>query len=70
MKFLGLGLTVLGMVLMVQPTAYAYLDPSSATYLFQAVAGVVVASGAAITLYWKKIKLAFKRSKGNSGKNR
>ncbi|MDR1961145.1 MAG: hypothetical protein LBQ16_02550 [Gracilibacteraceae bacterium] len=42
---------------------FAYIDPSAATYVIQAVAGVVIAGGAAITIYWRKIKRFFKERK-------
>lgn len=34
----------------------AYVDPSVMTYVIQAVAGVVVAVGAAVGIYWRKTK--------------
>lgn len=34
----------------------AYIDPSVMTYLIQAVAGVVIALGAGIGIYWRKVK--------------
>jgi len=34
----------------------AYLDPSVMTYMIQVVAGVVVAAGAVIGVYWRKAK--------------
>ena len=34
----------------------AYIDPSVMTYVIQAVAGVVIAVGAAIGIYWRKAK--------------
>lgn len=34
----------------------AYIDPSVATYLIQAIAGVVIAVGAALGIYWRKAK--------------
>ena len=37
-------------------TLSAYIDPSVATYLIQAIAGVVIAVGAAIGIYWRKAK--------------
>lgn len=37
-------------------TAFAYLDPSVMTYTIQVVAGVVVAVGAVIGIYWRKAK--------------
>ena len=37
-------------------TAFAYLDPSVMTYTIQVVAGVVVAVGAVIGIYWRRAK--------------
>ena len=34
----------------------AYIDPSVMTYLIQAIAGVVVAVGAVVGIYWRKAK--------------
>ncbi len=34
----------------------AYIDPSVVTYVVQAVAGVVIAVGAAVGIYWRKAK--------------
>lgn len=36
--------------------ASAYLDPSVMTYTIQVVAGVLVAVGAVIGIYWRKAK--------------
>lgn len=36
--------------------AHAYIDPSVVTYLIQAIAGVVIAIGAVVGLYWRKAK--------------
>lgn len=33
-----------------------YIDPSVMTYMIQAVAGVVIAVGAAIGIYWRKAR--------------
>ena len=33
-----------------------YLDPSVMTYAIQAIAGVVIAVGAAVGIYWRKAK--------------
>ena len=37
-------------------TANAYIDPSVMTYVIQAVAGVVIAVGAVVGIYWRKAK--------------
>lgn len=34
----------------------AYIDPSVATYMIQAIAGVVIAVGAVVGVYWRKTK--------------
>lgn len=36
-------------------TAFAYIDPSAVSYIIQAVAGVLIAVGAACTVYRHKI---------------
>lgn len=37
-------------------TGKAYIDPSVVTYIIQAVAGIAIAIGAAIGIYWRKAK--------------
>ena len=37
-------------------TAFAYIDPSTTTFIVQAVAGVAVAVGAVFTIWWRKAK--------------
>ena len=49
-------LFALGLMLTFSTTAFAYIDPSVMTYSIQIVAGVVVAVGAAIGIYWRKAK--------------
>ena len=43
--------------------AQAYIDPSAVTYVIQAVAGVLIALGAAFTIFHHKILAFFKKSK-------
>lgn len=43
--------------------AFAYLDPSTLTYTIQVIAGVFIAGGAAVGIYWHKIKRFFKGKK-------
>ncbi len=42
-------------------TASAYIDPSAMTYIIQIVVGIIIASGAALGFYFKKIKRKFKK---------
>ena len=37
-------------------TGHAYIDPSVTTYMIQAIAGVAIAVGAAVGLYWRKAR--------------
>ena len=41
--------------------AHAYIDPSTVTYVIQGVAGVLIAIGAAITIFRHKIKAAWRK---------
>jgi hypothetical protein len=43
--------------------AFAYIDPATTSYLIQIVAGVVIAAGATVGVFWKKIQLFFKKKK-------
>lgn len=49
-------LFVLGLMVTFSTTAFAYIDPSVMTYGIQLVAGLVVAVGAVIGIYWRKAK--------------
>ncbi len=43
--------------------AAADIDPSAVTYIVQAVAAIVIAAGAALGFYWRRIKRALKKKK-------
>lgn len=43
--------------------AHAYIDPATTTYVFQAIAGVLIACGATVLVYWRKIQFWFKAKK-------
>lgn len=47
--------------------AQAYIDPSAVTYIIQAVAGVLIALGAAFTIFRHKIFAFFKKNKKDAG---
>lgn len=44
-------------------TAFAYIDPAATSYIVQIVAGVVIAGGVAVGVFWKKIRMFFKNIK-------
>ncbi len=45
-----------------------YIDPSAVTYTIQAVAAVVIAIGAALTIFRHKIAAFFKKGKNDGSK--
>lgn len=49
--------------LMLSTSALAYIDPAATSYIVQIVAGVVIACGVAVGVFWKKIRLFFKNKK-------
>ena len=56
MKFGGSVVMVACMMVMLGVSTNAYIDPSVMTYVIQAGAGIVIAIGAAIGIYWRKAK--------------
>ena len=49
---------------MAKPThAWAYVDPATLTYVVQIIAGVFIAGGVAVGVYWRKIKKLFSKDK-------
>lgn len=59
-KKLGIMITgstvILGSMLFFGINGNAYIDPSVMTYLIQAVAGVIIAVGAAVGIYFRRAK--------------
>ena len=47
---------MLACMLMFGNTLMAYIDPSVVTIMIQASAGVIIAVGAAVGIYWRKAK--------------
>lgn len=50
------GLTGICSMLMFGRDVNAYIDPSVMTYMIQAVAGIVIALGAAVGIYFRRAK--------------
>lgn len=44
-----------------QPSAYAYLDPGSGSYLFQILLAFALGALFSLKVFWKKITGSFKR---------
>ena len=45
--------------------AYAYLDPGTGSLLLQGLIAALAAAGAAISIYWNKLKSLFSKKKKN-----
>ena len=61
-KILAAGYVFAAAMLLFGQTGEAYIDPSVMTYVIQAVAGVVIAIGAVVGIYWRKAKRKHRRS--------
>lgn len=55
-KVFGVAYAAFAFMLLFGANVNAYIDPSVMTYLIQAVAGVVIAVGAVIGIYWRRAK--------------
>lgn len=49
--------------MMLETTASAYIDPATTSYLLQIIAGVFIACGATVAVFWRKITFWFKKKK-------
>lgn len=56
LKISGASILVVCMMVAFSVSANAYIDPSVMTYVIQAVAGIVIAVGAAVGIYWRKAR--------------
>lgn len=55
-KFLNLIYFAFGFMFVMARNALAYIDPSVMTYTIQIVAGIAVAVGSVIGIYWRRAK--------------
>ena len=51
------------MAMMLCLSASAYIDPATTSYVLQVVAGVFIACGATLAIFWKRITFYFKKKK-------
>ena len=51
------------LALLLTVSSAAYIDPSAMTYIIQIVAGAVIAIGAALGFYWRRLKRAVRKKK-------
>ena len=57
-------LLVLYLLVFTMPAAHAYIDPSAASYLIQAIAGIVIAVGSVGIIFWRRAKRKLKDKVG------
>ena len=50
-------------MLLFTTSAHAYIDPAATTYLMQVIAGIFIACGVALGIFWKRIRLFFRNLK-------
>lgn len=55
---------VIGFAVLFSVNAKAYIDPSVMTYTIQAIAGVAIAIGAAIAMYWRSVRKKLNKKLG------
>ena len=55
-RFIALALTACSAMLLFGANGEAYIDPSVMTYIIQAVAGIIIAVGAVVGIYWRKAR--------------
>ena len=58
-KLLAMSYFAAAMAVMFSVQALAYLDPGTLTYVISMLAGLVIAGGAAVAIFWRKIKKFF-----------
>ena len=56
-------LCMMFVVILLTKSVFAYIDPAATSYLVQIIAGVVIVSGAAIGIYFHKVKRLFRKDK-------
>lgn len=64
MKMLNRMMILVALIVLCSSPAYAYLDPSVMTYTTQVIAGLVVAVGAVIGIYWRRAKRKVQKKLG------
>lgn len=63
----GLRILALTALLLLAPSAHAYLDPSTGSLILSAIVGLLATIGLAIKTWWYKIKALFRRGAPRSG---
>ncbi len=62
-RFIGIIYFLFFGTLLTLRSASAYIDPATTSYIIQIVAGVFIAAGATVAIFWRKITFWFKKKK-------
>ncbi len=62
-RLIGLVYFLFFATLLTMRSASAYIDPATTSYIIQIVAGVFIALGATVAIFWRKITFWFKKRK-------
>lgn len=52
-----------GSAVILTPTVHAYVDPATTSYVVQIVAGIVIACGTGIGIFWNRMRRKVKKKK-------
>ena len=52
-----------GSAALLTPTVHAYVDPATTSYVVQIVAGIVIACGTGIGIFWNRMRRKVKKKK-------
>lgn len=55
----------LGSAVILTGSCFAYIDPATTSLIIQIIAGVVIACGTAVGIFWSRIKRKFKKKNGD-----
>lgn len=56
----------MGAMFILTPKAYAYVDPATTSYVVQIVAGIIIACGTGIGIFWNRAKRKLKKKDSNT----
>lgn len=60
-KLLRFAFYTLGSAVILTGSCFAYIDPATTSLIIQIIAGVVIACGTAVGIFWSRIKRKFKK---------
>ena len=54
---------LIGSAVILTPTVHAYVDPATTSYVVQIIAGIVIACGTGIGIFWNRMRRKMKKKK-------